>query len=115
MLNPSPQPADKYDFFLWHAARTLSFDHVLTFNAPGAEVNFFATAWYRLVDSSQHPPGSPGLAILAFSVDSDEVITDTPIASATPDTDSRRRTTSAERAKRGVAGSGPARGVAADG
>lgn len=76
------KPPDTYSFFFWHANRVLDSRHVVTFNAPSDESNFFATAWYQ--KDSGGPPGTPHITTVAFSLDKDDVIADTPIAAATP-------------------------------
>jgi len=77
------KPDDHYSFLFWHAYRQLVGKPVLSFSAPADDSNFFATAWYQL-DGGGGPPPSPHVSTVAFSLDKDDVVADTPIASATP-------------------------------
>jgi len=78
------KPDSHYSFLFWHAFRQLVDQPVLSFTAPGDELNFFATAWYRQDGGAGGPPPPPHVSALAFSLDKDELLADTPIASATP-------------------------------
>ena len=76
-----PDPT-KYDFLFWHANRIVVGVPVVTFTAPSDDSKFFATAWYQKEGTGVG--GEPHVATVAFSLDRDDVIADTPIAAVTP-------------------------------
>jgi hypothetical protein len=83
-LPDSADSQDQYQFLFWDVDGTLETTESTSFTAPGAGTTFDAYAWYRLTGPSTCSGSCPpALATWAFSAPENEVLSGTPIQSAT--------------------------------
>jgi hypothetical protein len=78
----TPQPT--YGFLFWNITSDVRTTPLLTFTAPTDSSTIHVTAWYILQGGGCC--GGSGVSTYAFSLNNDQVISGTPIASVTPTT-----------------------------
>jgi hypothetical protein len=83
-LPDSADAQDQYQFMFWDVDGTISTTATTSFTAPTAGTTFDAYAWYRLTGPSTCTGSCPPeLATWAFSAPENELLSGTPIQSAT--------------------------------
>jgi len=78
----TPQPT--YTFLFWNITSDIRTTASMSFTAPTDTSTFDVTAWYIPTGGPGGPPGLPAATTYAFSLNQDQVINGTPIASVTP-------------------------------
>jgi len=78
----SGTPQAAYGFLFWNSSTDVLTTPAISFTAPSDTSTFHVTAWY--VPEGGSGGGGSGVQTYAFSLNQDQVISNTPIASVTP-------------------------------